>query len=68
MKLPLDLVIFTNLPHQYGEPGQPDPTRHFYALRPIWSREPEGLIDVLGQAVRQYGKIPNEFPDVGQAR
>lgn len=61
-RLPFDLVVFTNLPHQYGEPGEPDPARHFYAMWAPWSRVPEAFVDLLGQAVGQYGNVPNDFP------
>jgi hypothetical protein len=59
---PFDLVVFTNVPHQYGKPGEPDPARHFYAMWPPDTVVPESLIDAIGRALMQYGNIPNEFP------
>lgn len=59
---PFDLVMFTNLPHQYGQPHRPDPTRHFYAMWPHESRIPEEVINALGDAAQQYGNVPNTFP------
>jgi len=59
---PFDLVFFTNIPHQYGELGGSDPARHYYAVWPNDSRIPESLVDALGGAFKQYGRIPIEFP------
>ena len=59
---PFDLVVFTNLPHQYGEPGEPDPARHFYAMWPPNTVVTESIIDSIGQALMQYGHVPNQFP------
>jgi hypothetical protein len=57
------LVIFTNRPHLYGEPGEPDPSRHVYAVWPSSSRLSDDIVDVLGEAAMQYGNIPHEFPE-----
>ncbi|HZT76012.1 MAG TPA: hypothetical protein VFA27_05100 [Vicinamibacterales bacterium] len=57
-----DLVILTNRPHLYGEVGEPDPSRHYYALWPHPSAIPEPLIETLGEAAVQYGNIPADFP------
>lgn len=59
---PFDLVFFTNVPHLYGESGEGDPARHFYAVRPEQSRVPEALVETLGAAFEQYGRVPNAFP------
>jgi hypothetical protein len=60
-----DTVIVTNLPHQYGLPGEPDPARSYLIsipMKPEARRVPDGLIARLEAAIRQYGNIPNEFP------
>jgi len=59
---PFDLVMFTNRPHQYGDPGEPDPRKHFYAVWPLQSRIPEDVVGALGEAAKQYGNVPNDFP------
>jgi hypothetical protein len=60
---PFDLVMFTNIPHQYGEDGQPDPDKHFFAVWPRGKpRIPEALVNALGEAAKQYGNVPQEFP------
>ena len=65
---PFGLVMFTNRPHQYGLPGDPDPSRHVYGLWPVASQVPEETVNVLGEASQQYGNVPNEFPsDFGSA-
>lgn len=58
---PFDLVMFTNVPHHYGKPGEKDPNRHFYAAWPPLSRVPETIIDRLGAALLQYGEVPMDF-------
>ena len=55
-------VLFTNRPHLYGEPGEPDPTKHFLVVWPNASPMPLPLMNTLAQAVTQYGSVPNEFP------
>jgi hypothetical protein len=57
-----DLVMFTNVPHHYGKPGEKDPNRHFYAAWPPSSRVPEAVIDRLAYALLQYGNVPKDFP------
>ena len=65
---PFAAVIFTNRPHVYGLPGEPDPSRCVYAMWPGASGLPEELIDALGNAAHQYGNVPSLFPeDFGQA-
>ncbi len=59
---PLSLVMFTNRPHQYGLAGEPDPARHLYALWPTGSVIDVSSINALGNAVRLYGNVPDEFP------
>ncbi len=59
---PFAAVIFTNRPHVYGLPGEPDPSRHVYAMWPGSAGLPEHLIDALGNAAHQYGNVPSIFP------
>jgi hypothetical protein len=61
-KSPLSMVGFSNIPHRYGEPGEADPARHFYAMWPEGSAIPERIIDMIGDAVHQYGNVPDTFP------
>lgn len=67
-KVLFDLIVFTNRPHLYGEAGEPDPSRHIYALRPSTSRVPEAIADALGDAASQYGNIPSRSSDVSGVR
>ena len=60
---PFGAVFFTNRPHLYALPMQPDPSKHFYALWPDGSPVGEDLIDRLGTAAMQYGNVPSKFPD-----
>jgi hypothetical protein len=64
-KSPFGLLIFTNRPHQYGLPGEPDPSRHAYALWPSDSPIPDDIANALGDAASLYGNVPNEFPAEG---
>jgi hypothetical protein len=59
---PFDLVMFTNIPHRYGEAGEPDPPHHFYAIWPPNSRIPDVFVDALGRAAKQHENVPQEFP------
>jgi hypothetical protein len=56
-------VLFTNRPHLYGDPGEPDPAKHVLASWPAGSPMPDALIDRLGGAAFQYGNVPSKFPD-----
>ena len=62
-KEPFDLVIFTNLPHQYGGPGEPSPICHYHIRRSSTSRVPGDVVKGLAAAVGQHGNVPGEFPD-----
>jgi hypothetical protein len=58
---PFDLIVFTNIPHQYGEKGGPDPAKQFYfwkltRFRP--SRIPNALELAILTSVSQYDNIP----------
>ena len=59
---PFDMVIFTNVPHQYGRAGEPDPPKHIYVRKPT-TRIPMAIDEALVSAMTQYGNIPNDFPD-----
>lgn len=63
--LPFNMLIFTNFPHHYGDPGKPNPMKHTYvveAVRPKLSSIYPEVMKSIEQAVLQYGNIPNEFP------
>jgi hypothetical protein len=58
---PFDLIVFTNIPHQYGEEGKPDPAKQFYFWKPTRlrpSRIPNGLELAIVTSVTQYDNIP----------
>jgi len=62
---PFDMIVFTNIPHQYGEMGGPEPARHYWfwtsrAVRP--SRLPIGVEEAIVRAVTQYDNIPKDLP------
>jgi hypothetical protein len=55
---PFDWVFFTNIPHQYGLSGEPDPPRHYMEWVPRTTRIPEAIRAGIAAAVQQYGNIP----------
>jgi SEC-C motif len=55
---PFDLVLFTNFPHRYGEPGKPDPRKEWMVWQPLATRIPQDIINAIVTAVQQYGNIP----------
>jgi len=62
---PFEMIVFTNIPHHYGEMGGPEPTRHFWfwtsrSVRP--SRLPIGIEEAIVRAVAQYDNIPKDLP------
>lgn len=62
---PFSLAVVTNCPHHYGLFGQADPVRWGYITEPDlpdWPNQHEFANDVE-LALRQYGSIPNFFPD-----
>jgi hypothetical protein len=59
---PFAAVFFTNRPHVYGVAGEPDPSKHVLGVWPDSSPVPEAIIDILGEAARQYGNVPSKFP------
>lgn len=60
---PFAAVIFTNRPHVYGLPGEPDPSHHVYAMWPGSAGLPDRFVEALGNAAHQYGNVPSLFPD-----
>jgi hypothetical protein len=61
---PFSLAVITNCPHHYGSFAQPDPLRWFYFLEPdINWQEQEMVTNCLAQALKQYGNIPQLFPE-----
>jgi hypothetical protein len=55
------MVFFTNVPHQFGRVGEPDPPKHVYVRKPT-GRIPAESDHALVRAMSQYGKFPNDFP------
>ncbi|MHB0961121.1 MAG: YecA family protein [Pirellulaceae bacterium] len=64
---PFALAVVTNYPHHYGQFGRPDPVGMTYILEPEGSiRNPLQHPDIANRfehSLRQYGTIPNHFPD-----
>ena len=63
-KYPFVMLAFTNIPHHYVAPHEPDPLKHVHMM----TTEPPGtnkrkVLDALYEGVPLYGNIPNEFPD-----
>ena len=59
---PFDLIVFTNMPTQYGEPGKPDPLKPMYVYWPEDTSIPMDIINSIGKACEQHGNIPTGFP------
>jgi hypothetical protein len=59
---PFGTVFFTNRPHVYGLPGEPDPSRHVYAVWASGSPVPDDIIELMGDATHKYGNVPSRFP------
>jgi len=61
---PFVMLTFTNIPHHYVAPHEPDPPKHIHVMM---TEHPEGArgraLSALYDAVPLYGNIPNEFPD-----
>jgi hypothetical protein len=70
-KIPLSALFFTNIPHDHGRPGERDPKRSWFFLMPESAYRPIGpigdfrLLNSLEAALKQYGRIPSEFPAWG---
>lgn len=63
---PFDLLVFSNIPHHYGMAGSTDPVKLFYMYEPVSPRASgvrREIIDAIEIATKQYGTIPNEFPE-----
>jgi hypothetical protein len=59
---PFAALFFTNRPHVYGEPDEPDPAKHYAFIRPHTSPIPLDILAVLERAVNQYGNVPSQWP------
>jgi len=59
---PFDWVFCTSIPHQFGEPKQPDPPRQYLNFVPHDSRIPSEIRATIAKAILQYGNIP-KFED-----
>jgi SEC-C motif-containing protein len=55
---PFDWVFFTNIPHQFGSAGEPDPPRHWLGWQPRVTRITPDIQEAIVTAVHQYGRIP----------
>ena len=56
---PFDLVIFTNMPEEYGTADNPDPSNHYVVWMPRKTRIPPETLRALDAALRQSGQIPD---------
>jgi hypothetical protein len=61
---PFVMLVFTNIPHHYAAPHEPDPPKHVHVV----TTEPPGTskrkaLDALYEGIPLYGNIPNEFPN-----
>ena len=59
---PFAALLFTNRPHVYGQPDEPDPTKHYAFIRPHSSPIPLPILEILERAVKQYGNVPSKWP------
>ena len=61
---PYSMLAFTNIPHHYVAPHEPDPPKHVHVVMtgPPGTNRRKAL-DALYDAVPLYGNIPSEFPD-----
>jgi hypothetical protein len=64
---PFALAVVTNYPHHYGQSGQADPVGMTYILEPGGtvrnSLQHPDIVNRIERSLRQYGTIPNYFPD-----
>jgi len=61
---PFVMLAFTNIPHHYVAPHEPDPPKHVHVViteHPGTNKR--RALDDLYDGVPLYGNIPNEFPD-----
>jgi len=61
-----NLLIFTNHPQHYGREDEPAPGKNvmtIFSPNPNIASENPGSIIAIDDAARQYGNIPNEFPN-----
>jgi hypothetical protein len=64
--VPFTALIITNTPHDYADPGQPDPQSIGFITVPQEPRypftHPKIALDIE-RAAKQYGNVPAEFPE-----
>jgi hypothetical protein len=61
---PFVMLAFTNIPHHYVAPHEPDAPKHVHVViteHPGTNKRK--ALDALYEGVPLYGNIPNEFPD-----
>lgn len=66
-KHPYAMLVFTNVPHHYGEAGELDPARDILLVvsqAPSFPIMNPKVLEDIDVAVHQYGSIPNWFPDI----
>lgn len=60
-----NLLVFTNHPHHYARPDDPDPRKDVFAILPSKSEivpQYPGAIKVIFDEALAYGKLPQFFP------
>jgi hypothetical protein len=61
---PFVMLAFTNIPHHYAAPHEPDPPKHVHVVMTAHpGTNQRKALDALYDGVPLYGNIPNEFPD-----
>ena len=61
---PFVMLAFTNIPHDFVAPHEPDPPKHVHMMMTEHPASARGrALSALYDAVPLYGNIPNEFPD-----
>lgn len=61
-----NLIIFTNIPHHYGDEKEPDPPKEIWSVlseRPKNTPSFPNVITGIDYAALQYVNIPNDFPE-----
>jgi len=64
--LSVNVAYFTNFPFHYGMSGRNKRYSSFHVSivrNPKFSFSQVGLIDVINTSLKQYGNVPNEFPE-----
>ena len=63
---PYALAVVTNQPLHYGQFAQPEPESAFYMCEPGSQENPllnPAIANVIDKSLRQFGTVPNWFPD-----